>query len=69
MEELYREGKVQAIGVCNFYQDCLLDLCYNVEITPQINQIERHPHRGKKILRSWMNWGYRPRYGRPLQKV
>ena len=44
MEELYKEGKVRAIGVCNFYPDRLLDLCYNVEITPQINQIERHPH-------------------------
>lgn len=48
MEELYREGKIRAIGVCNFYPDRLLDLCYNVEITPQINQIERHPHYQRK---------------------
>ena len=48
MEELYREGKIRAIGVCNFYPDRLLDLCYHVEITPQINQIERHPHYQRK---------------------
>lgn len=41
-------GKTCAIGVCNFYPDRLLDLCYNVEITPQINQIERHPHYQRK---------------------
>lgn len=44
MEKLYRAGKIRAVGVCNFYPDRLLDLCYNAEITPQINQIERHPH-------------------------
>ncbi len=44
MEELYRQGKVRTIGVCNFLPDRLLDLCYNADIKPQINQIERHPH-------------------------
>lgn len=44
MEELYRQGKVRAIGVCNFLPDRLLDMCYNADIKPQINQIERHPH-------------------------
>ena len=44
MEEFYRQGKVRAIGVCNFLPDRLLDLCYNADIKPQINQIERHPH-------------------------
>ena len=44
LEELYQEGKVRAIGVCNFLPDRLLDLCYNAKILPQINQIERHPH-------------------------
>lgn len=44
MEELYRAGKVRAIGVCNFLPDRLLDLCCNAEIKPQVNQIERHPH-------------------------
>lgn len=44
LEELYQEGKIRAIGVCNFLPDRLLDLCYNVKIHPQVNQIERHPH-------------------------
>lgn len=44
LEELYQEGKIRAIGVCNFLSDRLLDLCYNAKIPPQINQIERHPH-------------------------
>lgn len=44
MEELYRAGRIRAIGVCNFLPDRLLDFCYNVEIKPQVNQIERHPH-------------------------
>lgn len=48
LEELYREGKVRAIGVCNFLPDRLLDLCYNAEIAPQIDQIERHPHYQRK---------------------
>lgn len=44
MEELYKAGKIRAIGVCNFMPDRLLDLCNNVEFIPQVNQIERHPH-------------------------
>lgn len=44
MEELYRAGRVRAIGVCNFDGARLMDLCWNVEVTPMVNQIERHPH-------------------------
>jgi len=44
MEKLCREGRIKAIGVCNFMSDRLMDLCWNVEIKPQVNQIERHPH-------------------------
>jgi len=43
MEELYREGKVRAIGVSNFYPDRLVDLILNNEITPAVNQVETHP--------------------------
>lgn len=48
LEELYREGKVRAIGVCNFLSDRLLDLCYNSKITPLVDQIERHPYYQRK---------------------
>lgn len=44
MEELYAEGKIRAIGVCNFDSARLMDLCYNVKVRPMVNQIERHPH-------------------------
>ncbi|MEK3964878.1 MULTISPECIES: aldo/keto reductase [Paenibacillus] len=43
MEELYREGKIKAIGVCNFPMDRLVDLIDHNEVTPAINQIETHP--------------------------
>ena len=43
MEELYKEGKIRAIGVCNFYPDRLADLCANAEVTPAVNQVEIHP--------------------------
>ena len=44
MEELYEQGKIRAVGVCNFLPDRLLDLCKNMRIRPMINQIEHHPH-------------------------
>jgi len=43
MEELYRDGRVKAIGVCNFHPDRLMDLIIHNEIAPAINQIETHP--------------------------
>ena len=44
MEELYQAGRIRAIGVSNFLPDRLMDLCYNAEVIPAVNQIERHPH-------------------------
>ncbi|WP_313580381.1 aldo/keto reductase [Chishuiella sp.] len=43
MEELYKEGKIRAIGVSNFHPDRLMDLIVHNEIIPAINQIETHP--------------------------
>jgi len=43
MEELYKEGKIRAIGVSNFYPDRLIDLIQFNEIVPAINQVETHP--------------------------
>lgn len=42
LEELYHEGRIRAIGVCNFSPDRLVDLICNVEVTPMVNQIETH---------------------------
>lgn len=43
MEELYRQGKVRAIGVSNFYPDRIMDLMVHNDITPAVNQIEVSP--------------------------
>ncbi|MGE8082100.1 aldo/keto reductase [Peribacillus loiseleuriae] len=43
MEELYREGKIRAIGVSNFQMDRLIDLIIHNEVTPAVNQVETHP--------------------------
>ncbi|CAB3389201.1 aldo/keto reductase [Kyrpidia spormannii] len=43
MEELYREGKIRAIGVSNFQMDRLVDLIIHNEVVPAVNQIETHP--------------------------
>lgn len=43
MEELYKEGVIRAIGVCNFYPHVLADFCETVEIMPAVNQVELHP--------------------------
>lgn len=43
MEELYKEGKVRAIGVSNFHPDRVMDIIAFNEIAPAVNQIETHP--------------------------
>ncbi len=43
LEELYKEGRIRAIGVCNFYPHVLADFCETVEIMPAVNQVELHP--------------------------
>jgi len=43
MEELYKSGKVKAIGVSNFQPDRVMDLITFNEIVPAVNQIETHP--------------------------
>ncbi|WP_295183848.1 aldo/keto reductase [Veillonella sp.] len=43
LEDAYREGKVRAIGVSNFYPDRLSDIVAFTEIKPQVNQVETHP--------------------------
>ena len=43
MEELYKEDKIIAIGVSNFYPDRMMDLIVHHEIVPAVNQIETHP--------------------------
>lgn len=43
MTELYKAGKVKAIGVSNFHPDRVMDIITFNEIVPAVNQIETHP--------------------------
>lgn len=44
MEELYKEGKIRAIGVSNFQPDRIMDLLmFGGETPPAVNQVETHP--------------------------
>jgi diketogulonate reductase-like aldo/keto reductase len=43
MEELYREGKMRALGVSNFQMDRLVDLIAHNEVVPAVNQVETNP--------------------------
>lgn len=44
MEDAYKEGKLRAIGVSNFYPSVLTNFCETVTIRPMVNQIETHPY-------------------------
>ena len=43
MEELYRDGKIKAIGISNFQPDRVMDLIVHNKVVPAVNQIETHP--------------------------
>ncbi|WP_027373820.1 MULTISPECIES: aldo/keto reductase [Chryseobacterium] len=53
LEELYQEGKIKAIGVCNFTVEKLEELKANSTILPVINQIELHPVFQQKELQKY----------------
>lgn len=38
--DLYKEGKIKAIGVSNFYPDRIVDMAIYNEIKPAVNQVE-----------------------------
>jgi 2,5-diketo-D-gluconate reductase A len=52
LETLYREGKVRAIGVCNFQPAHLDRLLETAEVVPALNQIELHPWLQQSELRA-----------------
>lgn len=67
MEELYEEGKIRAIGVCNFYPERLADLCVNARIQPMVNQVELHPFfQQAKALDTMKEFGVQPEAWGPL---
>ena len=54
-EDLYKEGKVRAIGVCNFKIGHLEELKKTAEIMPMVNQVELHPQSSKEYLLDYCN--------------
>lgn len=67
MEELYKAGRIRAIGVCNFYPERLVDLCLNVEIPPMVNQVELHPFfQQTKALDTMREFSVQPEAWGPL---
>lgn len=50
MEQLYKEGYVRAIGVCNYKVHHLEELSKTAEIMPHMNQIEIHPGMRQKEI-------------------
>ena len=61
MEELYKEGRVRAIGVCNFYPERLTDLAIHAEVIPAVNQVELHPFfQQEKAIRNMKELGIQP---------
>ena len=65
MEELYKAGRLRAIGVSNFGPDRDLDIQHFAEIKPAVNQIETHVFQQQKVAREYlakyhtqiMSWG------------
>ena len=55
LEEAYREGKLRAIGVSNFYPDHFIDFAANNEIKPMVNQIETHVFQQQVVSRKYMD--------------
>ncbi|RAZ81460.1 aldo/keto reductase [Planococcus halotolerans] len=43
LEKLYKDGRVRAIGVCNFQIHHLENVLKDVDIVPMVNQVEYHP--------------------------
>jgi 2,5-diketo-D-gluconate reductase A len=43
MQELYREGRIRAIGLSNFQPDRVMDMIVHHQVVPTVNQIETHP--------------------------
>lgn len=55
MEDAYKEGKIHAIGVSNFYPERLIDVCALAEVPPAVNQVETHPFHQQHAAPDVMN--------------
>lgn len=53
LEDLYKEGRLRAIGISNFYADRMIDIASFACIKPAVNQIEIHPHHQQTESKVW----------------
>lgn len=53
MEKLYHDGRVKAIGVCNFNEEHLQRLLDDCDVVPVVNQIECHPYLQQDDLKAF----------------
>jgi 2,5-diketo-D-gluconate reductase A len=53
MEEMYRSGRVKAVGVSNFQSRHLNRLFQETSVVPAVNQIEVHPYLTQDELRAF----------------
>lgn len=53
MEKLYQDGRVKAIGVCNFEIEHLQRLLDECDVVPVLNQIECHPYLAQNELKEF----------------
>lgn len=61
LEELYKDGVLRAIGMCNCYPHVLADLCETVEVIPAANQVELHPFfQQEDALKLMKEYGVQP---------
>ncbi|KKB33167.1 aldo/keto reductase [Bacillus thermotolerans] len=53
LEKLYQDGRVKAIGVCNFHIDHLERLLKECDVKPVLNQVECHPHLAQNDMKAF----------------
>lgn len=53
MEKIYQDGRVKAIGVCNFEIEHLERILTECEVKPVLNQIECHPYLVQQDLKEF----------------
>ena len=53
MEEVYKSGKVKAIGVANWSIPYLEELKKKWTVVPAVNQVELHPFLPQHALKEW----------------
>lgn len=55
LEEMYKEGKLRAIGISNFYPDRMVDIASFARICPMVNQVETHPYNQQVLAKEYMD--------------